>query len=54
MGIHGYVCDCRTPLIDQEFDESGDAEKYFQSLLSLVKEGVEKGKVYSSALFRSR
>lgn len=29
----------------QEFDESGDPEKHFQALLSLAKEGVEKGKV---------
>nr|XP_027084936.1 putative deoxyribonuclease TATDN1 isoform X3 [Coffea arabica] len=29
----------------KEFDESGDPEKHFQSLLSLTKEGVEKGKV---------
>nr|XP_027084935.1 putative deoxyribonuclease TATDN1 isoform X2 [Coffea arabica] len=28
----------------KEFDESGDPEKHFQSLLSLTKEGVEKGK----------
>lgn len=29
----------------QEFDESGDPEKHFQALLSLAKEGIEKGKV---------
>lgn len=35
----------------QEFDESGDPEKHFQALLSLVKEGIEKGKVQSYFLF---
>lgn len=34
----------------QEFDESGDPEKHFQALLSLAKEGVEKGKVQFVAL----
>lgn len=29
----------------QEFEESGDPEKHFQALLSLAKEGIEKGKV---------
>lgn len=29
----------------QEFEESGDPETYFQALLSLTKEGIEKGKV---------
>lgn len=32
-------------LAKEEFDESGDPEKHFQALLSLAKEGVEKGKV---------
>lgn len=31
----------------QEFEESGDPDKHFQSLLSLAKEGIEKGKVCS-------
>lgn len=31
----------------QEFEESGDPEKHFQALLSLAKEGIEKGKVCS-------
>lgn len=30
----------------QEFDESGDPEKHFKALLSLAKEGIEKGKVH--------
>lgn len=29
----------------QEFEESGDPEKHFQALLTLAKEGIEKGKV---------
>lgn len=29
----------------QEFEDSGDPEKHFQALLSLAKEGIEKGKV---------
>ncbi|CAN1277718.1 Deoxyribonuclease TATDN1 [Linum perenne] len=29
----------------QEFDESGDPENHFQALLSLAKEGIQKGKV---------
>lgn len=29
----------------QEFEESGDPEKHFEALLSLAREGVEKGKV---------
>lgn len=29
----------------QEFEESGDPEKHFQALLSLAKQGIEKGKV---------
>lgn len=29
----------------KEFEESGDPERHFQALLSLAKEGVEKGKV---------
>ncbi|XP_071908522.1 uncharacterized protein [Coffea arabica] len=37
VGVHPTRC--------KEFDESGDPEKHFQSLLSLAKEGVEKGKV---------
>lgn len=31
----------------QEFEESGDPDKHFQALLSLAKEGIEKGKVCS-------
>ncbi|CAI9097584.1 OLC1v1034050C1 [Oldenlandia corymbosa var. corymbosa] len=37
VGVHPTRCN--------EFEESGDPEKHFQSLLSLAKEGVEKGKV---------
>ncbi|KAM7510596.1 hypothetical protein LguiB_009471 [Lonicera macranthoides] len=37
VGVHPTRC--------KEFDESGDPEKHFQALLSLAKEGVEKGKV---------
>ncbi|KAG6744952.1 hypothetical protein POTOM_051593 [Populus tomentosa] len=29
----------------EEFEESGDPEKHFQALLSLAKEGIQKGKV---------
>ena len=29
----------------KEFEESGDPEKHYESLLSLAKERVEKGKV---------
>lgn len=29
----------------KEFEESGDPERHYESLLSLAKEGVEKGKV---------
>ena len=32
-------------VLAQEFEESGDPEKHFQSLLSLAKEGIQKGKV---------
>lgn len=34
----------------QEFEESGDPEKHFQALLSLAKEGIEKGKVCTVVL----
>ncbi|XP_042485136.1 putative deoxyribonuclease TATDN1 isoform X2 [Macadamia integrifolia] len=37
VGVHPTRC--------REFDESGDSEQHFQALLSLAKEGVEKGKV---------
>ncbi|KAD1800788.1 hypothetical protein E3N88_42276 [Mikania micrantha] len=37
VGVHPTRCN--------EFDESGNPEKHFQALLSLAKEGVEKGKV---------
>lgn len=37
VGVHPTRC--------REFDESGDPEKHFQALLSLAKEGVDKGKV---------
>ncbi|KAI5679654.1 hypothetical protein M9H77_00881 [Catharanthus roseus] len=37
VGVHPTRC--------SEFDESGDPEKHFQALLSLAKEGIEKGKV---------
>ncbi|KAL2534546.1 TatD related DNase [Abeliophyllum distichum] len=37
VGVHPTRC--------KEFDDSGDPEKHFQALVSLAKEGVEKGKV---------
>lgn len=37
VGVHPTRCN--------EFEESGDPEKHFQALLSLAKEGVERGKV---------
>ncbi|KAI3924497.1 hypothetical protein MKW98_032698 [Papaver atlanticum] len=37
VGVHPTRC--------KEFEDSGDAEKHFQSLVSLAKEGIEKGKV---------
>ncbi|KAJ7976219.1 TatD related DNase [Quillaja saponaria] len=37
VGVHPTRCN--------EFEESGNPEKHFQALLSLAKEGVEKGKV---------
>ncbi|XP_057438917.1 uncharacterized protein LOC130730817 [Lotus japonicus] len=37
VGVHPTRC--------KEFEESGDPEKHFQSLLSLAKEGIQKGKV---------
>ncbi|XP_031737690.1 putative deoxyribonuclease TATDN1 isoform X1 [Cucumis sativus] len=37
VGVHPTRC--------KEFEESGDPETYFQALLSLTKEGIEKGKV---------
>ncbi|KAI3688032.1 hypothetical protein L1987_81738 [Smallanthus sonchifolius] len=37
VGVHPTRCN--------EFDESGNPEKHFQALLSLAKEGVDKGKV---------
>lgn len=37
VGVHPTRCN--------EFDESGDPEKHFDALLSLAKEGIEKGKV---------
>ncbi|GAB4834156.1 hypothetical protein Ancab_032420 [Ancistrocladus abbreviatus] len=37
VGVHPTRC--------KEFEESGDPERYFQGLLSLAKEGIEKGKV---------
>ncbi|KAL5720660.1 hypothetical protein ACHQM5_013306 [Ranunculus cassubicifolius] len=37
VGVHPTRC--------KEFEDSGDAEKYYQDLVSLAKEGVEKGKV---------
>ncbi|KAK9289844.1 hypothetical protein L1049_008004 [Liquidambar formosana] len=37
VGVHPTRC--------KEFEESGDPEKHFHALLSLAKEGVEKGKV---------
>ncbi|KAH9615866.1 hypothetical protein KSS87_006092 [Heliosperma pusillum] len=37
VGVHPTRC--------SEFEESGDPERHFQALLSLAKQGVEKGKV---------
>ncbi|KEH24255.1 putative exodeoxyribonuclease I [Medicago truncatula] len=37
VGVHPTRC--------KEFEESGDPEKHFQDLLSLAKEGIQKGKV---------
>ncbi|KAJ0088804.1 hypothetical protein Patl1_32735 [Pistacia atlantica] len=37
VGVHPTRC--------KEFEESGDPEKHFQALLSLAKQGIEKGKV---------
>lgn len=37
VGVHPTRCN--------EFEESGDPEQHFQALLSLAKEGVQKGKV---------
>ncbi|KAI3473379.1 hypothetical protein Pfo_030669 [Paulownia fortunei] len=37
VGVHPTRC--------KEFDDSGDPEEHFKALLSLAKEGVEKGKV---------
>lgn len=37
VGVHPTRC--------KEFEESGDPENHFQALLSLAKEGIEKGKV---------
>ncbi|XP_058105268.1 uncharacterized protein LOC131248813 isoform X2 [Magnolia sinica] len=37
VGVHPTRC--------KEFEESGDPERHFQALLSLAKEGIEKGKV---------
>lgn len=37
VGVHPTRC--------KEFEESGDPENHFQALLSLAREGIEKGKV---------
>ncbi|XP_010907352.1 uncharacterized protein [Elaeis guineensis] len=37
VGVHPTRC--------KEFEESGDPEKHFQALVSLAKEGIQKGKV---------
>lgn len=37
----------------KEFEDSGDPEKYFEDLVSLAKEGVEKGKVSLSSILLS-
>lgn len=46
---HDLTCEvenaCIWIFIFQEFDESGDPGKHFDALLSLAKEGIEKGKV---------
>lgn len=43
------ILDCLSMF--QEFDESGDPEKHFQALLSLAKEGIEKGKVCIGVMY---
>ncbi|KAH9674283.1 TatD related DNase [Citrus sinensis] len=52
VGVHPTRCkvsDCFLECLlydcSGEFEESGDPEKHFQALLSLAKEGIEKGKV---------
>ena len=42
----GCVCNYDFSVLAQEFEESGDPEKHFQALLSLAKEGIQKGKVW--------
>ncbi|KAJ3669958.1 hypothetical protein LUZ60_010282 [Juncus effusus] len=37
VGVHPTRC--------KEFEDSGDSERHFQALLSLAKEGIQKGKV---------
>lgn len=37
-------------VLNQEFEDSGDPEKHLQDLLTLAKEGIEKGKVRSISL----
>lgn len=37
-------------IFNQEFEENGDPENHFQALLSLAKEGIEKGKVQHFSL----
>lgn len=38
-------------VLNQEFEDSGDPEKHLQDLLTLAKEGKEKGKVCSIFLY---
>lgn len=44
-GSVGDVCEHVFLQYIQEFEESGDPQNHFQALLSLAKEGIEKGKV---------
>lgn len=37
--------DFKWHVLIQEFEDSGDPENHFQALLSLAKEGIQKGKV---------
>ncbi|KAG6512054.1 hypothetical protein ZIOFF_030147 [Zingiber officinale] len=38
VGVHPTRC--------KEFEDSGDPDQYFQALVSLAREGIEKGKVH--------
>ncbi|KAK4396583.1 putative deoxyribonuclease TATDN1 [Sesamum angolense] len=48
-GVDRIIRDFSAQLVctqQDEFDDSGDPEKHFEALLSLAKEGVEKGKYF--------